>query len=1095
MFAESLEQYSLGEIDYEDIKTVLNSILTSSPEMTTDIVVLLNGEQAQSLFTSTERQELLALVEAISKNGDNSSTRLVNQTDNVVPATEAEEISDDKPDSGATVLAETVIAPPPDPSTVRTIGQKSPDQLKPGDIIKGRFVLESLIGQGGMGIVFKARDMRKEEAMDRNPYVAIKVLGEALKDSPQALIALQRESRKAQTLAHPNIVTVFDFDRDGDIVYMTMEYLEGDPLDKLIKKHYPNPFEKEQALKIIDGICNGLAYAHSFNIIHSDLKPGNIYITKNNKVKIFDFGIARAMKKKEGDKIVDELTGETTLFDAGDLGGLTPAYASYEMLTGDVPDVRDDIYALACISYELLTGKHPFNKLPANQAKNRNLLPPPVPSLNRRQARGLRQALSFERKRRCPSVIKFQKDLSGKFNFFKALISATIVASITALIIASVQLMNYLEQQKISHIVNTLKSGSEQTILRTLASLENMEEEFREGVLTGGKEAVIKYYEQKVEQQTDTDNNKYNFKAADSLLDEAKRLYPDSAHIESIIWRINNRKNMLLNDITSRFNRHLEEEKLISDAKSDDIIDTLSEVALIDTDHPLLKDPRIPIAYTQAAQKAARINNLRYAEQLITTGLALFPSDVSLINMQDAIEAAKEISTDDANKLAILQRSLEKSIPAEQRKQTIEKLLEKPFKDRQWNGSLTVQFNYLKESVKSDDPWLIQHNDIIANIYLKQAQTMRKAARYTEASNIIRNVKKIIPANSLLLSEEKQIISAKMQYEKEQKEQAEIARIKGTKQTLLTQAQANDVKAARNSYFTLRKALPASDVFISTEAPKVIADAYLRLAQTSARSGDYNTATDLVKAGLQISPDHTTLQIALDSYEPKVSRSTSNAALHSDDPCQLSFAGHGKHARATCSDTLTDNAKGPTMIVIPPGSSINSAYAISKYEISIADYNLYCNLSKNCTEKTAKKDLPVTDISYSEAVQYSQWLSQSSGYIYRIPTESEWLHAANADGKQAQKDFNCQVSLGGNLVKGLALLNIHSGKANGWGLTNYIGNAQEWVLAEQSVLKARGGSYKDPLSSCKITLSRNHKGTPDNYTGFRLVRELKAGTS
>ena len=107
------------------------------------------------------------------------------------------------------------------------------------------------------------------------------------------IIAMQREARKAQTLAHPNISTVYDFDRDGQIIFMTMELLKGDPLDAFIKKN-PNGIPREQAFGIVRGLCLGLAYAHNKNIIHSDFKPGNVFLTDDNRVKILDFGIARA---------------------------------------------------------------------------------------------------------------------------------------------------------------------------------------------------------------------------------------------------------------------------------------------------------------------------------------------------------------------------------------------------------------------------------------------------------------------------------------------------------------------------------------------------------------------------------------------------------------------------------------------------------------------------------------------------------------------------------------------------------------------------------------------------------------------------------
>ena len=107
-------------------------------------------------------------------------------------------------------------------------GTPGPDQIKgTGDTLNNRFVLEECLGVGGMGTVYKALDLRKLEASDRKPYLAIKVLNVQFRGNPNSLVALQREARKAQVLAHRNIITVYDFDRDGPIVYLTMEYLTG----------------------------------------------------------------------------------------------------------------------------------------------------------------------------------------------------------------------------------------------------------------------------------------------------------------------------------------------------------------------------------------------------------------------------------------------------------------------------------------------------------------------------------------------------------------------------------------------------------------------------------------------------------------------------------------------------------------------------------------------------------------------------------------------------------------------------------------------------------------------------------------------------
>lgn len=269
-----------------------------------------------------------------------------------------------------------------------------------GRTIKQRFVLQEVLGSGGMGSVFKAVDLRKQEARDHDPYVAIKLLNEDFQKHPDAFMSLQREARKAQALAHPNIVNVYDFDRDGDIVFMTMECLAGQPLDRLLHDHAGRGLPISQALSILRDIGAALTYAHSHGIVHSDFKPGNVFVTEKGAAKVLDFGIARAVSVL-GD---ESGSGNRTVFDPGSLGALTPAYASPEMLVGEEPDPRDDVYALGCVAYELLTGRHPYNRKTAGQALAEGLKPRRIPHLRRRQWRALEQALAFSRAERLRSV-------------------------------------------------------------------------------------------------------------------------------------------------------------------------------------------------------------------------------------------------------------------------------------------------------------------------------------------------------------------------------------------------------------------------------------------------------------------------------------------------------------------------------------------------------------------------------------------------------------------------------------------------------------------------------------------------------------------
>jgi len=294
-------------------------------------------------------------------------------------------------------------------------------------ILNHRFVLQEVLGVGGMGVVYNALDLRKVEAQDKNPSVAVKVLGSNFQGHPKAFITLQREAAKSQSLSHPNIVRVHDFDRDKDkgVVYMTMEQLKGQSLDKLVRKH-PNGLPSKLAWHIIKGIALALKHAHKNQLVHSDLKPGNIFITEKNVVKVLDFGIARALQGNSDDEAD---------FDAGSLGALTPSYASLEMIQRQNPDARDDIYALAVVAYLLLTGKHPFKRFPADQAQQKNLKAKKIKGLSRKHWKVLEQGLAFERAGRLPKVDAFLDLVSHRRQ--NSLLTATGVFALISVAIGS----------------------------------------------------------------------------------------------------------------------------------------------------------------------------------------------------------------------------------------------------------------------------------------------------------------------------------------------------------------------------------------------------------------------------------------------------------------------------------------------------------------------------------------------------------------------------------------------------------------------------------------------------------------------------------
>ena len=261
--------------------------------------------------------------------------------------------------------------------------------------IAGRYELIKEIGRGGMGVVYRAPDRRRAEMEDRNPYIALKLLHPEFKDHPLAMMTLQREASKTQSLAHPNIITVYDFDRDGDLAFITMELLEGRSLAQVIAETALHGGMSWSAIEpVIKQVIAGLAYAHSRGIVHADLKPGNVFVDEAGRAKILDFGIARAQRDKQPGEAVQ------TRLDLSQLAALSEPYASPEMLAGETPVAADDIFAVGLLLAEMASGKHPFDCKNAMQAHTLDLRPQLPTKLPRDIRRWIEGMLRWKRQDR-----------------------------------------------------------------------------------------------------------------------------------------------------------------------------------------------------------------------------------------------------------------------------------------------------------------------------------------------------------------------------------------------------------------------------------------------------------------------------------------------------------------------------------------------------------------------------------------------------------------------------------------------------------------------------------------------------------------------
>ena len=267
-----------------------------------------------------------------------------------------------------------------------------------GEVLQGRFELIELLGEGGMSRVFKAIDLRRVEAGAADPSIAVKVLTEPFSEYFGSIIAMQREAHKLQSLTHSNIVRVFDWDRDGQTVFMTMEYLAGESLQiKLAAADFAN-IDRSAAESVIGAIAEALEYAHANSIVHGDLKPGNVIVTTPGVTKVIDFGMARFVARPGNAQAHSDVHPDETP------KAVTPRYASPQLAEGLDPTPSDDIYALACIAYECFSGRVPFD-LPRNPAKTASpRRPPRPPEMPTHQYLAIVKALAFDAKDRTPTV-------------------------------------------------------------------------------------------------------------------------------------------------------------------------------------------------------------------------------------------------------------------------------------------------------------------------------------------------------------------------------------------------------------------------------------------------------------------------------------------------------------------------------------------------------------------------------------------------------------------------------------------------------------------------------------------------------------------
>lgn len=255
-------------------------------------------------------------------------------------------------------------------------------QPVPGDVFCGRYVVIRKVDHYGMGLVYKARDRQRERAGARMPWVALKFARSAAGNGPETARLLRQEFLKLSQLNHPNVVKVYDLAREGEREFIVMEWLSGQTLASLLARTTARRLALDKAIEIIRCTARGLAHAHDVGIVHGDVKPSNVFLTNNRSVKLLDFGSS----------------GTVTSDDEADMerNWATRAYASPQVLEGDMPQPHDDVFALGVTAWCLLSGEKPFGERDAMAARAQGLDVAPLPPDAHEQWPAVRRALKFD---------------------------------------------------------------------------------------------------------------------------------------------------------------------------------------------------------------------------------------------------------------------------------------------------------------------------------------------------------------------------------------------------------------------------------------------------------------------------------------------------------------------------------------------------------------------------------------------------------------------------------------------------------------------------------------------------------------------------
>ncbi|TDR75696.1 protein kinase-like protein [Photobacterium lutimaris] len=492
-----------------------------------------------------------------------------------------------------------------------------------GRLIKGRYKVETLIGHGGMCDVYRAKDLLLEAAGVKSPFVALKVLQKEYMNQSGAAKILIKEAQKTQQLSHPNIIRVYDFGGDKHAHFLVMEWLDGETLEEVIQRSRPNGLSYDKAMRLLDQVISALRYAHEQGVVHADLKPSNIILTRDGRIKLFDFGVSRALNLN-ADYYAAETRDETNA-----LSGYTPTYASPDLLKGREPEIKDDIFAFSCIAYELLTSQHPFERKPADIAEKNQLKALKPTNISKTNWRILQSGLAFQSEQRISNFTEMTERLNKRYWPLFATGAATVC------IAALIGYGFMMKEERLRHLSAQLEilqsdiTANQQLValpsnklLEILPVIPQGQQLLISGLLHDKREQILNIYQNKINALLTNRTERYpDYYAIEKEIIAAQSLYPDSLTLNAMSERIANSWTSTIDILVQRINVLLEKGDYQHHESGNDVYQLLGEL--------------------QQLKSGYTFKPTAKSEEIFTTSLSSATSDLDVAKLQPLLEVGE----------------------------------------------------------------------------------------------------------------------------------------------------------------------------------------------------------------------------------------------------------------------------------------------------------------------------------------------------------------------------------------------------------------------------------------------------------------------